>query len=116
MISALCLAFGLSACDFGGNNAPASEGLEFTLSSDGKYYTVSEIGTCTDTDVVIPSKYENLPVKKIGYGAFSGCSSLTDITFKGTMKEWEAIEKGSGWNPDTGNYTVHCADGDVAKS
>ncbi len=33
------------------------EGLEYTLSSDGTYYSVTGIGTCTDTDVVIPESY-----------------------------------------------------------
>ena len=45
----------------------ASEGLEFLPSRDGTYYVVSGIGTCTDTDIVIPSTYEGLPVTKI-YG------------------------------------------------
>ncbi len=45
--------------------------------------------------------------------AFSGCSSLTDITYEGTKAQWNAIEKGSSWNSGTGNYTVHCTDGDI---
>ena len=58
---------------------PASEGLAYTLSSDGTYYIVSGIGTCTDTDVVIPATYNGLPVKEIGYDAFLSCTSLTSI-------------------------------------
>lgn len=57
-----------------------SEGLAYTLNSNGVSYSVTGIGTCTDTDVVIPAKYEGLPVTLIKNYAFSGCSSLTNIT------------------------------------
>lgn len=60
----------------------------------------------------------NIPdgVTSIGEGAFSGCSALTDITFAGTKAQWKAIKKGYDWNYDTGNYTIHCTDGDISKS
>ncbi len=58
---------------------PASEGLEFTLSSDGTSYSVTGIGTCTDTDIIIPSTHEGLPVTAIGDDAFSYCTGLTSI-------------------------------------
>jgi len=48
--------------------------------------------------------------------AFSGCSNLTSITFNGTKEQWKAIEKGYDWNSETGEYTVHCSDGDIAKA
>ncbi len=57
----------------------STEGLEYTLSYDGTYYSVTGIGTATDTDIVIPSTYNNLPVTEIGYEAFSDCSSLTSV-------------------------------------
>ena len=58
----------------------ASEGLEFTLNSDGQSYSVTGIGTCTDNDIVIPETYEGLPVTSIGHGgAFQYCYSLTSI-------------------------------------
>ncbi len=43
---------------------PPSAGLEYELSSDGTYYTITGIGTCKDRDVIIPSEYKNLPVKE----------------------------------------------------
>lgn len=46
-----------------------SEGLEYTL--NGSYYVVSGLGTCTDTNIVIPDTYENLPIKEIGGDAFT---------------------------------------------
>ncbi len=57
-----------------------SEGLEFTISSDGTYCTVKGIGTCTDTDIIIPSTYEGVLVTSIGNYAFSGCYNITSIT------------------------------------
>ena len=56
-----------------------SEGLSYTLSRDGTFYTVSGMGSCTDTDIVIPYIYNGLPVTSIRWGAFSGCSSLTSV-------------------------------------
>lgn len=45
-----------------------------------------------------------------------GCENLTDIHFSGTKAEWNAITKGSMWDYDTPRYTVHCIDGNLAKS
>ena len=57
-----------------------SEGLDYTLSADGTYYTVSGIGTCQDTDIKIPGQHLGKPVKEIGDGAFENCESLTSVT------------------------------------
>ena len=79
-----------------------SEGLKFTLHSNGKGYVVTGIGSCTDEHLVIPETYNGKPVVEIGpaafenntriktvivsntvtsirYDAFSNCSSLTSI-------------------------------------
>ena len=58
----------------------ASKGLKFSLNSTTNTYTVSGIGTCTDTDIIIPSKYDGKPVTSIGGSAFYGCSGLTSVT------------------------------------
>lgn len=51
-----------------------SEGLKFKKATDKEtgeeYYSVTGIGDCTDTVVIIPDEYDGLPVKKIGSGAF----------------------------------------------
>lgn len=66
-------------------------------------------------------KSVTIPVSVISIDedAFSNCSSLTDITYKGTKAQWQAIAKGMEngyeWNKNTGNYTIHCTDGDIAK-
>ncbi len=66
-------------------NLKPSEGLEYILSDDETYYIVRGIGTCTDTTLVIPSTYNQLPVKEIynaksySYGAFYLQRQLTDV-------------------------------------
>lgn len=52
----------------------------------------------------------------IGSEAFSGCRNLTAINYNGTIEQWNAISKGEKWDNDTGNYVVHCTDGDIAKA
>lgn len=49
----------------------------------------------------------------IGYGAFAYCESLTNITFKGTAAQWNAIEKGNFWNYNVPAAKVLCLDGEV---
>lgn len=84
------------------NEDKYSKGLEFKLSEDRTFYYVRK-GTCTDTDIVIPEKYNNILVRviapnafkedkelksivvpdrvtTIGNNAFEGCSALTNIT------------------------------------
>ena len=57
-----------------------SQDLEYTLSSSGTSYVVSGIGSCVDSDIIIPANYKGKPVTSIGGSAFKGCSSLTSIT------------------------------------
>jgi hypothetical protein len=54
-------------------------------------------------------------VTSIGEQVFQDCDSLTDIIYQGTLEEWNKISKGMSWNSKTGNYTVHCTDGDITK-
>ena len=42
-------------------------------------YAVTGIGSATDTDIVIPEIYNDLPVIYIGEKAFSSCRSLTSV-------------------------------------
>ena len=57
----------------------------FELNDSKTGYIVTGIGTCTDTDIIIPSVYKRLPVTNIGDGAFSGCTSLTSITIPSSV-------------------------------
>ena len=66
---------------------------------------------CTGlTSVTLPGS-----VTSIDHNAFDGCTNLASITFGGTKVEWGTIRKDSGWNANTGKYTVHCTNGDVSK-
>ena len=107
------------------------------IPSDGSVTGIGEnafTGCWTLTNIVIPNSVTSigryafsgcssltsvkLPdnVTSIGNYAFDDCSSLTSIEFGGTKAQWYAIPKGDLWNSDTGNYTVHCTDGDIVKS
>ena len=63
------------------------------------------------TSVVIPDS-----VTSIKNYAFYYCVKLTDITYNGTKAQWNSITKETDWNTNTGTYTIHCTDGDIAKS
>lgn len=54
------------------------ESLEFTISDNGEYYIITGIGTCIDTNLVIPSEYKGLPVKEIGNYAFQNCTHVVE--------------------------------------
>ncbi len=107
---------------------PASEGLEFELNSDKTSYAVVGISCCTDTNVIIPSQYNSLPVTRISYQAFNycnsltsivipdsvtaiddyafmACSSLTNVYYMGSEAEWEQIDFGS-WNDELLNAEI----------
>ena len=53
-------------------------------------------------------------VTSIGNSAFFYCDSLMDITFNGTKKEWNAIEKGEPWKSWVPATKVVCSDGEMA--
>ncbi|MCH5164702.1 MAG: leucine-rich repeat domain-containing protein [Clostridiales bacterium] len=54
-------------------------------------------------------------IKTIADSAFVDCKNLTDINYIGTTTQWNAIEKSPAWDSNTGDYTIHCTDGDIAK-
>ena len=64
----------------GGSEIVTTVGLAYKINDDGTAYAVAGIGTATDTDIVIPSTYNGLPVTYIGSYAFESCSGLTEIT------------------------------------
>ena len=69
-------------------------------------------GSCSALEsITIP-----VSVTSIGFHAFMNSSALTSINFEGTKAQWTAISKGESWDKDTGEYTIHCTDGDIAKS
>ncbi|MBR2321615.1 MAG: leucine-rich repeat protein [Clostridia bacterium] len=61
------------------NKYEPSKGLSYELSNDGSYYKVTGAGTCTDSILVIPSTYNNIPVKVIAEEAFNNCDFIIDL-------------------------------------
>lgn len=57
-----------------------SEGLKYELNEEGNYeYFVTDIGSCTDKNVVIPSEYNSRVVKGISSKAFKDCTGIENI-------------------------------------
>lgn len=73
----------------------ASTGLAFKLNDGNTSYSVSGIGSCEDTVIVIPSTHEGLPVTQIATSAFSGNKDITSVTIPNsiTIIKWGAFWK-----------------------
>jgi hypothetical protein len=52
-------------------------------------------------------------LEEICDAAFSGCSSLTSIVFRGTVAQWNAVDKRPTWNFSIPATYVQCSDGRV---
>ena len=92
------------------NQLPATghTDLAYEVNEDGRTCTITGMGTCTATDIYVPSKIEGYKVTRIGMiaflqntaitgmhipntvteigeGAFSGCTGLTEITLPSSV-------------------------------
>ncbi len=85
-----------------------SQGLKYCINADGISYSVASIGECMDVDIVIPSRYEGLPVTgikekafmnqqivsvklpssiiSIGQAAFSGCYLMRNVDIPDSVR------------------------------
>lgn len=58
-------------------------------------------------------------VTSIALDTFNECASLVEIYYNGTMQQWKAIDKeywnSQTWDSYTGDYVIHCNDGDISK-
>lgn len=69
---------------------------------------LSAFAFCTSlTSVTIPNSVTSIE------GAFYACKSLTSINFEGTVEQWNAITKITGWNARVPATEVVCSDGIV---
>ena len=76
---------------------------KFLIKADGAYFTdsVSEFVIKDGTTVISEYAFENctglisvtipVSVRKIGTDAFGGCTSLSDVTYKGSVMQWFAV-------------------------
>ena len=62
-----------------------SEGIVYEMRAHGLSCFVRSLGTCTDTDVVILSSYEGVPVTEIVATSFSGGKDIVSITIPDTV-------------------------------
>lgn len=79
IILALALCFGTVLVLVGCSGGDGSSSLKYELSEDGKYYTVVGIGNKNASSVTIPERYKDVPVKRIGDGAFFSCEKLKSV-------------------------------------
>ena len=68
------------------NLPESSEGLAFRLNTDGNGYTVTGVGTCISTEIVI-GKYEGKPVTAIAAFAFRDKTHITKISIGDAVVE-----------------------------
>ncbi len=69
-----------------GCNDKISVGLEYELNDNGDGYIVTGIGTCADTNIIIPSVYNELPVLEIGESAFEGYQNIVSVVLPHTIE------------------------------
>ena len=85
-----------------------------TVVSNGATYRVTSIrqhafDCCSSlTSIVLPNS-----LKSIEWWAFCRCESLTTITFRGTIAQWNKIKLRENWKDKVPATVVHCTDGDV---
>ena len=59
--------------------AKGSVGLAYTVNSDNKSCTITGIGDCTDSKIIIPASINGYTVSAVGEKAFYSCGSLSSI-------------------------------------
>ena len=94
-----------------GNNAflDCSQLVYIDLGSGIKTIGSQAFSNTALTEITFPSS-----LTTIGQLAFANCSSLSNISYSGTMSDWETITKNAGWYNNVPATVVHCSDGDVA--
>ncbi len=65
----------------------AENGLKLTLSDDKSFYIVMGIGECTDSNIVIPSHHNGIPIKKIKEQSFMKNDRIASVSIPDTVIE-----------------------------
>lgn len=98
-------------------NCPALE--EITLPDSVKVIGEKAFYNCTGLKTItMPATLE-----VIHDASLMNCTALTSIQYLGTKSQWQAIEikldndwkTDTFWDTNSGDYTVHCSDGDLSK-
>ena len=91
-----------------------TEGLQYSLSSDGTYYSVSGY-TGTLTDVVIGKRYNNKPVTAISSKAFKNNTNIVSIKLSNAIKSIgeDAFNAALEYITVSENNNVYSSDGGI---
>ena len=90
-------------------------GTELILPDKIGNYSVVGIGDNAFVEYAIKTVYIPKTVTKIGENAFYSCAELTNITYQGSTKMWNNLQKGEGWDAMTGDYIVYCTNQSIEK-
>lgn len=78
LLISTCASCGLSKMEV--ETPKYSEGLEYELTEDENAYRVEGLGSCTDTEIVIPEEYMGVPVTEIADRAFYNCATIVSVS------------------------------------
>ena len=67
------------------NGTITDEKNNITYKTNGKYLTLVKCDPSTSGQINIPDMIDDLPVKRIGGGAFKGCSQITGVSIPDTV-------------------------------
>lgn len=76
---------GYCAVVWSSDEIPGTEGIEYTLDSDGMSYVVTGIGTYEGENIIISSSYNGKPVTKIAEKAFYDCPKVRSVRIPDTV-------------------------------
>ena len=110
----------LTSVDFGGVTVIGQNAFQsctslksVTIPAGVKTLESSTFAFCEElTEISLPAG-----LSSVGYSALMNCAKLKTIRFGGTVAEWKTAIKGAmEFDTGTGDYTVICADGTIAKA
>ena len=67
-------------------NWRTSEGLIFSISNYGDGYELTSLGTCEDTEIIIPAIYNEKPVVSIADGVFLRKNLITSVNIPSSVE------------------------------